>query len=132
MATAGNPQFGLGKSLAGFAPLGPILVTPDEYPDRDDIELSCLLNGEEVQRSSSGQMLLSIPEIISYLSGIVSLDPGDVIFTGTPAGIGMTRKPPRYLQPGDTLDTFVALAGSMSHTFTAAPVPQEAGREAIK
>lgn len=115
----GMPQFSLGKSLAGFAPLGPILVTPDEYPDPDDIELSCLLNGEEVQRSSSAQMLLSIPEIISYLSGIVTLQPGDVIFTGTPAGIGMTRTPPRYLEAGDNLESFVARAGSMTHTFTA-------------
>lgn len=113
-----TPQFGLGKSLAGFAPLGPVLVTPDEYSDPDDIELACLLNGEEVQRSSSAQMLLSVPEIISYLSGILTLLPGDVIFTGTPAGIGMTRNPPRYLKAGDSLESFVARAGSMAHTFT--------------
>ena len=121
-----TPQFGLGKSLAGFAPLGPILVTPDEYPDPDDIELGCLLNGEQVQRSSSAQMLLDVPTIIAYLSGIVTLHPGDVILTGTPSGIGMTRKPPRYLTAGDTLESFVARVGSMSHTFTAAPVPLEA------
>ncbi|HLH66982.1 MAG TPA: fumarylacetoacetate hydrolase family protein [Solirubrobacteraceae bacterium] len=114
-----TPQFCLGKSLAGFAPLGPTLVSVDEYPDPDDIELRCLLNGEQVQRSSSGRMLLSVPEIIAYLSGIVALYPGDVIFTGTPGGIGMTRTPPRYLRPGDTLQTFVAGAGTMSHTFTA-------------
>ncbi len=117
-----TPQFGLGKSLAGFAPLGPVLVTPDEYPDPDNIELACLLNGEEVQRSSSAQMLLDVPTVIAYLSGIVTLHPGDVIFTGTPSGIGMTRKPPRYLVAGDTLESFVARAGSMSHTFIAAPV----------
>jgi 2-keto-4-pentenoate hydratase/2-oxohepta-3-ene-1,7-dioic acid hydratase in catechol pathway len=121
-----TPQFGLGKSLAGFAPLGPILVTPDEYPDPDDIELACLLNGEEVQRSSSAQMMTSVPEIISYLSGIVTLHPGDVIFTGTPGGIGMTRTPPRYLKAGDTLDSFVARVGSMSHTFTPVRAPQPA------
>lgn len=113
-----TPQFGLGKSLAGFAPLGPILATPDEYPDPDDIELACLLNGEEVQRSRSAQMLLSVPEIISYLSGILTLYPGDVVFTGTPGGVGMTRTPPRYLKAGDTLESFVARVGSMSHTFT--------------
>jgi 2-keto-4-pentenoate hydratase/2-oxohepta-3-ene-1,7-dioic acid hydratase in catechol pathway len=121
-----SPQFTLGKSLAGFAPLGPILVTPDEYPDRDDIELTCLLNGEEVQHSTSAQMLLSIPEIISYLSGILTLRPGDVIFTGTPSGIGMTRKPPRYLEDGDTLESFVAGVGSMSHTFAAVRAQQQA------
>jgi 2,4-diketo-3-deoxy-L-fuconate hydrolase len=121
-----TPQFGLGKSLAGFAPLGPILVTPDEYPDPDDIELACLLNGEEVQRSSSAQMLISVPEIIAYLSGILTLYPGDVIFTGTPSGIGMTRTPPRYLKVGDSLDSFVAGVGSMSHTFTQVCAPQPA------
>ena len=120
------PQFGLGKSLAGFAPLGPLLVTPDEYPDRDDIELACTLNGEEVQHSTSAQMLLSVPEIISYLSGILTLHPGDVIFTGTPSGIGMTRQPPRYLEPGDTLESVVARAGGMSHTFTAISAAQQA------
>lgn len=113
-----TPQFGLGKSLAGFAPLGPVLVTPDEYPDPDDIELACRLNGEVVQRSRSAQMLLSVPEIITYLSGIVTLYPGDVIFTGTPAGIGMTRTPPRYLADGDRLESFVERVGNMSHTFT--------------
>ena len=121
-----TPQFGLGKSLAGFAPLGPLLVTPDEYPDRDDIELACRLNGEEVQHSTSAQMLLSVPETITYLSSILTLHPGDVIFTGTPSGIGMTRRPPRYLEPGDTLQSFVAGVGSMSHTFTAVTAPQQA------
>jgi 2,4-diketo-3-deoxy-L-fuconate hydrolase len=121
-----TPQFGLGKSLAGFAPLGPILVTPDEYPEPDDIELACRLNGEEVQHSSTAQMLISVPELISYLSGILTLQPGDVIFTGTPSGIGMSRNPPRYLVPGDTLESFVAGVGSMSHTFTAIPAPQQA------
>ena len=71
-------------------------------------------------------MLLSVPEIISYLSEIVTLHPGDVIFTGTPAGIGMTRTPPRYLEAGDTLESFVARAGSMAHTFTADRATQHA------
>ena len=78
-----------------------------------------MLNGEQVQRSSSAHMLLSVPESIAYLSGIVTLHPGDVIFTGTPAGIGMTRTPPRYLEAGDRLESFVAQVGSMAHTFTA-------------
>ncbi len=122
----GTPQFGLGKSLSGFAPLGPVLITPDDYADPDDIELVCRLNGEEVQRSSSAQMLIPVPEIISYLSGILTLHPGDVIFTGTPSGIGMTRQPPRYLRAGDRLESFVAQVGSMSHTFTAVRAPQQA------
>ncbi len=112
-----TPQFGLGKSLPGFAPLGPLLVTPDEYPDPDDIELSCRLNGEEMQRSRSAEMLFSVSEIIAYLSAITPLLPGDVLFTGTPAGIGMTRTPPRYLAPGDRLESWVQGAGTMSHTL---------------
>jgi 2,4-didehydro-3-deoxy-L-rhamnonate hydrolase len=122
-----TPQFGLGKSLAGFAPLGPALVTPDEYDDPDDIELSCRLNGEEVQHSTSAQLLISVPRIVSFLSGVVTLQPGDVIFTGTPGGVGMTRTPPRYLSPGDTLESFVAGVGTMRHTFVAVPAAQTAG-----
>ena len=112
-----TPQFGLGKSLPGFAPLGPLLVTPDEYPDPDDIELCCRLNGEEMQRSRSAEMLFSVSEIIAYLSAITPLLPGDVLLTGTPAGIGMARTPPRYLAPGDRLESWVQGAGTMSHTL---------------
>jgi 2,4-diketo-3-deoxy-L-fuconate hydrolase len=114
-----TPQFSLGKSLAGFAPLGPVLVTPDEFADRDDIELVCLLNGEEMQRSRSSKMILSVATLIAYLSSVVELLPGDVIFTGTPSGIGMSRTPPRYLSPGDRLESWVEGIGSMSHTFVA-------------
>jgi 2,4-didehydro-3-deoxy-L-rhamnonate hydrolase len=121
-----TPQFSLGKSLPGFAPLGPLLVTPDEFPDPDDIELACHLNGEEVQRSRSSLMLFSVPELIAYLSSITPLHPGDVIFTGTPSGIGMTRTPPRYLAPGDRLDSFVEGVGTMSHTLRAVPTTQVA------
>jgi len=112
-----SPQFSLGKSLAGFAPLGPVLVTPDEFANRDDLELVCRLNGEEMQRNRSSSMLLSIPALIAYLSSVVKLLPGDVIFTGTPSGIGMTRTPPRYLDSGDRLESWIEGIGSMSHTF---------------
>lgn len=116
-----TPQFSLGKSLPGFAPLGPLLVTVDEFADPDDIELGCWLNGEEIQSSRSSQMLFSVGELIAYLTAIVPLFPGDVIFTGTPSGIGMTRTPPRYLSPGDRLESFVGGVGAMTQTFAAAP-----------
>lgn len=122
---AKTPQFGLGKSLPGFAPLGPVLVTPDEYDDPDDIELACHLNGEEMQRSRSSNMLLSVGELIAYLSEIAPLLPGDVIFTGTPSGIGMSRTPPRYLVAGDSLESYVEGVGTMSHTFVPVPAAQE-------
>lgn len=125
---AATPQFGLGKSLPGFAPLGPLLVTPDEFEDPDDIGLACQLNGEEVQRSRSSEMLLSVPELIAYLSSVTTLLAGDVIFTGTPSGIGMTRTPPRYLSPGDTLESIVEGVGTMSHSFTGVSTPGPASR----
>jgi 2,4-didehydro-3-deoxy-L-rhamnonate hydrolase len=121
MRPATTPQFGLGKSLPGFTPLGPILVTPDEFRDPDDIELACTLNGVEVQRDRSSAMLFSTGELIEYLSAITPLWPGDVIFTGTPGGIGMAQDPPRYLQPGDELESFVEGVGHMRHTFGARP-----------
>jgi 2-keto-4-pentenoate hydratase/2-oxohepta-3-ene-1,7-dioic acid hydratase in catechol pathway len=96
-------------------------VTPDEFAEPDDIELSCNLNGEEVQRSRTSEMLFSVGELIEYLSAIVVLLPGDVIFTGTPSGIGMARTPPRYLTSGDRLDSFVEGIGGMSHVFAAVP-----------
>jgi 2-keto-4-pentenoate hydratase/2-oxohepta-3-ene-1,7-dioic acid hydratase in catechol pathway len=119
-----SPQFGLGKSLPGFAPLGPLLVTPDELPDPDDLELSCVLNGEVVQQARSAQMIFPIGELIAYLSGIVPLLPGDVIFTGTPSGVGMGRTPPLYLKDGDRLESHVEGLGTMSHHFTAVAASQ--------
>jgi 2,4-diketo-3-deoxy-L-fuconate hydrolase len=118
---AATPQFTLGKSLPGFSPMGPLLVTPDEFPNPDDIELACSVNGEELQRSRSSLMLFSVGDLIAYLSGIAPLFPGDVIFTGTPSGVGMTRTPPRYLEVNDQLLSTFEGIGTMSHTLVAAP-----------
>jgi 2,4-diketo-3-deoxy-L-fuconate hydrolase len=118
MRPAATPQFSLGKSFPGFGPLGPVLVTPDELPDRDDIAVSCSVNGETVQSSSTADMVFSVAELIAYLSGIVSLLPGDVILTGTPAGVGMGRSPQRFLAPGDMLVTEVAGIGRLTQTCT--------------
>lgn len=109
------PQFSLGKSYPGFGPIGPVLVTPDEFDDPDDLELSCTLNGEVVQRSRTSDLIFSVPALVESLSGIVPLLPGDVIFTGTPSGVGSGRKPPRYLAPGDILVSAVEGIGSMWH-----------------
>jgi 2,4-diketo-3-deoxy-L-fuconate hydrolase len=119
MRPSGTPQFSIGKSFPGFGPLGPVLVTPDELPDRDDIGVSCSVNGEVVQDSSTAQLIFPIAELIAYLSGILPLLPGDVILTGTPAGVGMGRSPQRFLAPGDVLDTEVAGIGSLRHICTA-------------
>ncbi|MFC4942388.1 fumarylacetoacetate hydrolase family protein [Pseudonocardia sp. GCM10023141] len=96
-------QFGLAKSLRGFGPLGPWLVTPDELADPDDLEITCLLNGEVVQQSSTKHLIFDVRRVVSYLSRHLTLHPGDVIFTGTPSGVGFGRDPQVYLRPGDEL-----------------------------
>lgn len=112
-------QFSLSKSFTGFAPIGPALVTPEELADPEDVRLGCLINGEGMQDGRTGDMIFSIPELVAYLSGILPLLPGDLIFTGTPAGIGFTRSPKRLLQVGDELVTWVDGIGEMRHRFVA-------------
>lgn len=94
------PQFSLGKSYPGFSPIGPVLVTPDEFADPDDLELSCDLDGEELQRGRTSDLIFGVPALVAHLSSVLTLYPGDLIFTGTPAGVGMGRDPQRYLTPG--------------------------------
>jgi 2-keto-4-pentenoate hydratase/2-oxohepta-3-ene-1,7-dioic acid hydratase in catechol pathway len=113
------PQFSLGKSYPGFGPMGPVLVTPDELPNSDDVELGCLINGEQVQKGRTSDMVFSVPELIASLSAVTPLLPGDVIFTGTPSGVGLGRTPQRYLKPGDELVTYVSGLGEMRHHMVA-------------
>ncbi|MDQ6773934.1 MAG: fumarylacetoacetate hydrolase family protein [Candidatus Dormibacteraeota bacterium] len=110
-------QFGLGKSYPGFSPIGPWLVAPDELPDPDDLELGCSVNGESMQESRTSQLIFSVPRLVAKLSEVVTLLPGDVIFTGTPAGVGVGKKPPRFLQPGDELVSWCTGIGEMRHVF---------------
>lgn len=110
-------QFNLAKSFPRFAPLGPALVTPDEFDDRDDLEIGCLIDGEQVQKARTSDLIFSVPAIVSYLSSIVTLFAGDVIFTGTPAGIGFASKPQRFLRHGEELTTYVEGIGTMRHEF---------------
>jgi 2-keto-4-pentenoate hydratase/2-oxohepta-3-ene-1,7-dioic acid hydratase in catechol pathway len=114
------PQFSLGKSYPGFSPIGPAVVSVDEFDDPDDIEISAILSGEEVQRARTSDMIFSVPRIVSYLSQIVPLQPGDLVFTGTPSGIGWGRRPQRYLQPADELVSRAECIGEMRHRFVAA------------
>ncbi|BBH17552.1 fumarylacetoacetate hydrolase [Nocardioides baekrokdamisoli] len=113
LAGGAKPQFSLGKSFEGFTPLGPVLVTPDEYEDRDAIALSCSINGEVLQNSSTSDLVFDVATLVSYLSHIVTLRPGDVILTGTPSGVGLGFNPPRYLSDGDVVVTTVELAGEL-------------------
>ncbi|MFC4049946.1 fumarylacetoacetate hydrolase family protein [Actinomadura syzygii] len=115
--TGPMPQFSLAKSYEGFGPMGPVLVTPDEFPDPDDLAIGCRLNGEAVQKSRTKHMIFPVPVLIAKLSAVTTLLPGDVIFSGTPSGVGAAQNPPRFLGPDDTLVSFVEGVGVMTQTF---------------
>jgi 2-keto-4-pentenoate hydratase/2-oxohepta-3-ene-1,7-dioic acid hydratase in catechol pathway len=107
------PQFSLAKSFPGFAPIGPTLVTPDEFADPDDLGIECEINGEVVQSGRTSDMIFPIPALIARLSAVCTLHPGDLIFTGTPSGVGFARTPARYLSPGDVVTTRVEVVGEI-------------------
>jgi 2-keto-4-pentenoate hydratase/2-oxohepta-3-ene-1,7-dioic acid hydratase in catechol pathway len=111
------PQFSLGKSLPRFGPIGPALVTVDEFDDPNDLELVCTVNGEERQRGRTSDFIFSVAELIEYLSALTVLYPGDVIMTGTPSGIGSSRTPPQFLRPGDVVESWIEGIGSMRHAI---------------
>jgi len=110
---AAGSQFSLGKSRRGYGPMGPWLVTPDEVPDPDDLALGCSVDGETVQDARTSDLIFSVPQLVAELSSVLPLLPGDVIFTGTPAGVGFTRKPPRTLQPGNVLESWIEGIGTI-------------------
>ncbi len=100
----GTGQWVKGKSADTFAPLGPWLVTADEVPDPQTLNVQLKLNGEIQQVGTTQDMVFGVAQIVSYVSRFMTLVPGDVISTGTPAGVGMGKKPPRFLKPGDVMD----------------------------
>jgi len=110
---AAGMQFSLGKSRRGYGPMGPWLVTPDELADPDDLALGCSVDGETVQDARSSDLIFGIPRLVAELSAVLPLLPGDVIFTGTPAGVGMTRQPARSLQPGQVLESWIEGIGTI-------------------
>jgi len=111
------PQFSLAKSYPGFTPMGPWLVTPDELSNHDDVELTCAIDGELVQKGRSRELIFPVPQLIAQLSAVLPLLAGDVIYTGTPAGVGMGRTPRRFLRPGETLTSSITGIGELSQTF---------------
>jgi 2-keto-4-pentenoate hydratase/2-oxohepta-3-ene-1,7-dioic acid hydratase in catechol pathway len=110
---AAGMQFSLGKSRRGYGPMGPWLVTPDEVDDPDDLALGCSLDGEVVQDARTDDLIFGVPRLVAELSAVLPLLPGDVIFTGTPAGVGMARQPSRALQPGQELVSWVEGIGTI-------------------
>lgn len=113
------PQFSLGKSFPGFGPTGPWLVTPDEFTDKDDLAIACSLSGEGMQSSRTSMMLYDVPELLVRLSAVCPLLPGDIIFSGTPSGIGNRRTPQRFIGPADVLVSEIEGIGTLTTRFTA-------------
>jgi 2-keto-4-pentenoate hydratase/2-oxohepta-3-ene-1,7-dioic acid hydratase in catechol pathway len=99
-----DAQITLGKNFAGFAPLGPCIVTADEMPDPGDVRLTTRVNGRVLQDGSTSDWLFPLPRLVAFLSGVMPLEPGDVVTTGTPAGVGVFRNPQAFLQPGDVVE----------------------------
>lgn len=112
-------QWTKGKSFDTFAPIGPWCVTPDEFPAALDLGMQLSVNGTLAQHSATGKMAFDVPHLISYVSHVMTLQPGDIIFTGTPAGVGMGRQPPSYLRPGDLLAATIEGLGAQLHTAVA-------------
>jgi 2,4-didehydro-3-deoxy-L-rhamnonate hydrolase len=110
---AAGSQFSLGKSRRGFGPIGPWLVTPGELGDPDDLALGCSVNGEKMQDARTSDLVFSVPRLVAELSAVVPLLPGDVIFTGTPSGVGALRQPPVFLRPGDVLESWIEGVGTI-------------------
>jgi 2-keto-4-pentenoate hydratase/2-oxohepta-3-ene-1,7-dioic acid hydratase in catechol pathway len=106
-------QWSLGKSFDTFAPLGPAIVTKDEVPDPHALDIALTIGGEVLQRSNTRELIFRIPDLIAYLSAITPLKAGDIVSTGTPAGVGLGRTPHRWLRPGETIVTEVESLGQL-------------------
>lgn len=113
--TTNPPQFCLGKSFENHTVFGPWVVDAQAIPNRDSLNISCLVNDREVQSSNTGDLIFSVSEIVEYLSHIVELYPGDVIYTGTPSGIGNSRKPPEFLKKGDVIVSTLESVGTITN-----------------
>jgi acylpyruvate hydrolase len=116
-----DPQTTRGKSGDTHAPIGPWLVTADEIPDPCRLTIELKVNGETKQRSNTGEMIFTPAAIVAFLSQYFTLAPGDLIFTGTPAGVGFTRKPPEFLRPGDRVEVTIEGIGTLANGCVAEP-----------
>lgn len=113
-------QWMVGKTFDTFAPMGPCLVLKDEIPDPHSLELTLRLNGTVMQHSNTRNLIFSVPDLIAYMSQVFTLEPGDVVSTGTPSGVGFARKPPVLLKPGDVVQVEIAGLGILENPVMAA------------
>ncbi|SMF55487.1 2-keto-4-pentenoate hydratase/2-oxohepta-3-ene-1,7-dioic acid hydratase (catechol pathway) [Tistlia consotensis] len=109
------PQTSFAKSMDGFCPMGPCLVTADEIPDPGHLQVRCRVNGKVMQDGNTHDMIFPVPTVLSYVSRYLTLEPGDVIATGTPEGVGVFRKPPVYLVPGDRVEVEIPGIGVLEN-----------------
>ena len=112
-----TPQWMPGKVFDGSAPCGPVLVTPDEAGAPDQISFSLTLNGDRMQAASTDDLIFSVPALVAHLSGLMTLEPGDIVSTGTPAGVGSTRRPRVWLKPGDEIEVTSPSLGLLRTTI---------------
>lgn len=112
-------QWTIGKTFDTFAPIGPELVTKDELPDPLHLRIQMRLNGQTMQDSNTREFIFTVPQLIAYLSQVVTLEPGDLIFTGTPPGVGFARKPPVWLKPGDVAEVEIDGIGVLKNQVVA-------------
>jgi 2-keto-4-pentenoate hydratase/2-oxohepta-3-ene-1,7-dioic acid hydratase in catechol pathway len=110
-------QWYRGKSCDGFGPLGPWLVTPSEIGDPQNLRIQLRVNGQIMQDSSTSNLVFDVPALIEYVSALITLEPGDVILTGTPPGVGFSRKPPVYLRKGDRVEVEIERIGVLANTI---------------
>ncbi len=109
-------QWTMGKNFDTFAPMGPWIVTADEVADPHNLDISLTLNGERMQNSNTRELIFKIPETIEFLSSVMTLEPGDIVLTGTPAGVGFGHRPPRWLTPGAEVVVSVEGLGELRNT----------------
>lgn len=112
-------QWTLGKSFPTFCPMGPAIVTADEIADPHQLNISLSIDGETLQNSNTRELIFGIPELIEYISSITPLLPGDVVSTGTPAGVGLGRTPQRWIKPGETMTVSIEGLGSLTNPTAA-------------
>ncbi|MEM7410535.1 MAG: fumarylacetoacetate hydrolase family protein [Myxococcota bacterium] len=113
------PQFSMGKSADGYGPIGPALVELAAFDDPDDVPLWCEVSGERLQEDRTRDMIFSVAELVAFLSRYCALEPGDLIFTGTPSGVGSVRDPRRYLKPGDEITSHIPGIGTLHNRCVA-------------
>lgn len=112
-------QWQRGKSCDTFAPMGPTIVTTDEIPNPQKLSIKLLLNGRTMQDSNTDQLIFGVPQLIEFITESITLEPGDVIATGTPSGVGFARKPPVFLRPGDSMEVVIEVIGGLGSVVAA-------------